>query len=182
MGLSIHAVPPTLQVLALMLQLMGSRRAVSDRFYRWVWQSALRLANLWRTCASFDAVAKRVYPPQLHLVSTAADLCVCRALYAVLLSPDVSRANKAPMFVSLVFKARLCNALSSRCAVGMRSLPTPGPHKPLSISILRLQAMKVDVSIKRVAAFAKRLLQVALQSPAPFAAGILFLVSEVLKV
>lgn len=42
--------------------------------------------------------------------------------------------------------------------------------------------MKVDVSIKRVAAFAKRLLQVALQSPAPFAAGILFLVSEVLKV
>lgn len=26
----------SLQVLALMLQLMGSRRAVSDRFYRWV--------------------------------------------------------------------------------------------------------------------------------------------------
>jgi CBF/Mak21 family len=42
--------------------------------------------------------------------------------------------------------------------------------------------MKVDVSTKRVAAFAKRLLQVALQSPAPFAAGILFLLSEVLKV
>lgn len=42
--------------------------------------------------------------------------------------------------------------------------------------------MKADVSIKRVAAFAKRLLQVALHSPAPFAAGILFLLSEVLKV
>lgn len=42
--------------------------------------------------------------------------------------------------------------------------------------------MKVDVSIKRVAAFAKRLLQVAVHSPAPFAAGILFLLSEVLKV
>jgi CBF/Mak21 family len=50
------------------------------------------------------------------------------------------------------------------------------------ISSLQTQAMKVDISIKRVAAFAKRLLQVALQSPAPFAAGILFLVSEVLKV
>lgn len=42
--------------------------------------------------------------------------------------------------------------------------------------------MKADVSIKRVAAFAKRLLQVALQSPGPFAAGTLFLLSEVLKV
>ncbi len=38
------------------------------------------------------------------------------------------------------------------------------------------------MSIKRVAAFAKRLLQVALQSPGPFAAGTLFLLSEVLKV
>ena len=45
-----------------------------------------------------------------------------------------------------------------------------------------MQAMKVDVSVKRVAAFAKRMLQVAVQSPAPFAAGILFLLSEVLKV
>lgn len=44
---------PTLQVLALMLQLMGSRRAVSDRFYRWVW----------RSCASCDAVATRLDQP-----------------------------------------------------------------------------------------------------------------------
>ena len=36
--------------------------------------------------------------------------------------------------------------------------------------------------MKRVAAFAKRLLQIALQSPGPFAAGTLFLLSEVLKV
>lgn len=42
--------------------------------------------------------------------------------------------------------------------------------------------MKADVSVKRVAAFAKRLLQIATQAPAPFAAGTLFLLSEVLKV
>ena len=65
---------------------------------------------------------------------------------------------------------------------GKSVCPLSGPITPLSISNLQLQAMKVDVSIKRVAAFAKRLLQVALQSPAPFAAGLLFLVSEVLKV
>ena len=42
--------------------------------------------------------------------------------------------------------------------------------------------MKADVSVKRVAAFAKRLLQIAAHAPAPFAAGILFLLSELLKV
>ncbi len=44
------------------------------------------------------------------------------------------------------------------------------------------QAMKADVSVKRMAAFAKRLLQIAAHAPAPFAAGILFLLSELLKV
>ena len=42
--------------------------------------------------------------------------------------------------------------------------------------------MRTDVSPKRCAAFAKRLLQVALPGPAHFACGALLLVSEVLKV
>ncbi|CAM8901251.1 unnamed protein product [Rhodiola kirilowii] len=46
---------------------------------------------------------------------------------------------------------------------------------------LLLRAMKNDINLKRVAAFAKRLLQVALQQPPQYACGILFLLSEVLK-
>lgn len=42
--------------------------------------------------------------------------------------------------------------------------------------------MRVDVSTKRAAAFAKRLLQVALPGPAHFTCGALLLISEVLKV
>lgn len=46
---------------------------------------------------------------------------------------------------------------------------------------LLLRAMKSDVNLKRTAAFAKRLLQVALQQPPQYACGCLFLLSEVLK-
>ncbi|KAH6773344.1 CCAAT-binding factor [Perilla frutescens var. frutescens] len=46
---------------------------------------------------------------------------------------------------------------------------------------LLLRAMKNDINIKRVAAFSKRLLQVALQLPPQYACGCLFLLSEVLK-
>lgn len=46
---------------------------------------------------------------------------------------------------------------------------------------LLLRAMKNDVNLKRVAAFSKRLLQVALQQPPQYACGCLFLLSEVLK-
>ncbi|CAI9114481.1 OLC1v1015212C1 [Oldenlandia corymbosa var. corymbosa] len=46
---------------------------------------------------------------------------------------------------------------------------------------LLLRAMKNDINLKRVAAFAKRLLQVALQQPPQYACGCLFLLSEVLK-
>ncbi|KAF2594047.1 hypothetical protein F2Q70_00045325 [Brassica cretica] len=42
-------------------------------------------------------------------------------------------------------------------------------------------AMKNDINIKRVAAFSKRILQVALQQPPQYACGCLFLLSEVLK-
>ncbi|XP_031280380.1 CCAAT/enhancer-binding protein zeta isoform X2 [Pistacia vera] len=46
---------------------------------------------------------------------------------------------------------------------------------------LLLRAMKNDVNLKRIAAFAKRVLQVALQQPPQYACGCLFLLSEVLK-
>ncbi|OMO70572.1 CCAAT-binding factor [Corchorus capsularis] len=46
---------------------------------------------------------------------------------------------------------------------------------------LLLRAMKSDVNLKRVAAFSKRVLQVALQQPPQYACGCLFLISEVLK-
>lgn len=46
---------------------------------------------------------------------------------------------------------------------------------------LLLRAMKSDVNLKRVAAFSKRLLQVALQQPPQYSCGCLFLLSEVLK-
>ncbi|XP_031499827.1 protein SLOW WALKER 2 [Nymphaea colorata] len=46
---------------------------------------------------------------------------------------------------------------------------------------LLLQAMKSDVNVKRVAAFSKRLLQVALHQPPQYACGCLVLLSEVLK-
>ncbi|KAI3455663.1 hypothetical protein Pfo_012326 [Paulownia fortunei] len=46
---------------------------------------------------------------------------------------------------------------------------------------LILRAMKSDINLKRVAAFSKRLLQVALQLPPQYACGCLFMLSEVLK-
>ncbi|VFQ65516.1 unnamed protein product [Cuscuta campestris] len=46
---------------------------------------------------------------------------------------------------------------------------------------LLLRAMKNDINLKRVAAFAKRLLQVSIQQPPQYACGCLFLLSEVLK-
>ncbi|KAL3632097.1 hypothetical protein CASFOL_025081 [Castilleja foliolosa] len=46
---------------------------------------------------------------------------------------------------------------------------------------LILRAMKNDINMKRVAAFSKRLLQVALQLPPQYACACLFMLSEVLK-
>ncbi|KAK1279902.1 hypothetical protein QJS04_geneDACA004839 [Acorus gramineus] len=46
---------------------------------------------------------------------------------------------------------------------------------------LLVKAMKIDVNLKRVSAFSKRLLQVALQQPPQYACGCLFILSEVLK-
>ncbi|KAI3524915.1 hypothetical protein L1887_03584 [Cichorium endivia] len=46
---------------------------------------------------------------------------------------------------------------------------------------LLLRAMKNDLNLKRVSAFAKRLLQVSLQQPPQYACACIFLLSEVLK-
>ncbi|KAJ1408291.1 CCAAT-binding factor [Sesbania bispinosa] len=46
---------------------------------------------------------------------------------------------------------------------------------------LLLRAMKRDVNLKRVSAFSKRLLQIALQQPPQYACACLFLLSELLK-
>ena len=69
-----------------------------------------------------------------------------RALYAVLISPELTRSTKAPMFLALLFKA-----------------------------------LKSDSSPRRVAAFTKRLLQVATEAPANFACGCLVMISELMK-
>ncbi|XP_068659944.1 protein SLOW WALKER 2 [Aristolochia californica] len=46
---------------------------------------------------------------------------------------------------------------------------------------LLFRAMKSDVNIKRISAFCKRLLQIALQQPPHYTCGCLFILSEVLK-
>nr|CAD1838289.1 unnamed protein product [Ananas comosus var. bracteatus] len=53
--------------------------------------------------------------------------------------------------------------------------------KPELFLGLLVKAMKNDINLKRVAAFSKRLLQVALQRPPQYACGCLFILSEVLK-
>ncbi|KAJ3686788.1 hypothetical protein LUZ61_015952 [Rhynchospora tenuis] len=53
--------------------------------------------------------------------------------------------------------------------------------KPELFIGLLTKAMKNDLNLKRVAAFSKRLLQVALQRPPQYACGCLFLLSEVLS-
>lgn len=86
-------------------------------------------------------------PPRPPMGNNPHLLWVYRALYAVLLHPEVAKSGKSPMFLSLVFKA-----------------------------------MKADVSTKRVAAFAKRLLQVAQEQQPAFTCGCLLMLSELLKV
>ncbi|KAG0477200.1 hypothetical protein HPP92_014041 [Vanilla planifolia] len=53
--------------------------------------------------------------------------------------------------------------------------------KPEMFLGLLVKAMKNDINMRRVSAFSKRLLQVALQRPPHFTCGCLFLLSEVLK-
>ena len=74
-------------------------------------------------------------------------MLACRALYGILLSPELARSNKSTIFLSLLFRA-----------------------------------MRADVSDRRVAAFVKRTLQVAMEQLPNFACGCLLLLSELLKV
>ncbi|TKY64219.1 CCAAT/enhancer-binding protein zeta [Spatholobus suberectus] len=77
-----------------------------------------------------------------------------RALYSKLLLPaamNTSKASKLFTFAAEMFIALL------------------------------LRAMKRDVNLKRVAAYSKRLLQIALQQPPQYACACLFLLSELLK-
>jgi ribosome biogenesis protein MAK21 len=57
----------------------------------------------------------------------------------------------------------------------------PGSTKAAMFLSLLFRALKADVSGRRVAAFLKRLLQVALAAPPNLACGCLLLTSEVLK-
>ncbi|MEW5300806.1 MAG: hypothetical protein WDW36_003711 [Sanguina aurantia] len=65
-------------------------------------------------------------------------------------------------------------------AVLLTEGPTTSSKAPMFLALL-FKAMKSDVSVRRVSAFAKRLLQACAEAPANFAAGGLFLLSEVLQ-
>lgn len=58
----------------------------------------------------------------------------------------------------------------------------PGSTKAAMFLSMLFRAVKADVSSRRVAAFLKRLLQIALAAPANLACGCLLLASEILKV
>ena len=111
-----------------------------------------------------------------------------RALYATLLSSEVAHTAKAPMFLALLFKVRMSSVEShlddicspirqftTICYV-LRRQPY---HTDTAVAA---QAVRADVSGRRAAAFVKRLMQVAAMAPANFAAGSVFLISELLKV
>ncbi|KAK9030980.1 hypothetical protein V6N11_032379 [Hibiscus sabdariffa] len=99
-----------------------------------------------------------------------------RALYSKLLLPaamNSSKASEDDFFYSMQYDFDLmfptfCNCVEHDCKAEM------------FIGLL-LRAMKSDVNLKRVSAFSKRILQVALQQPPQYACGCLFLISEVLK-
>lgn len=48
----------------------------------------------------------------------------------MLLSPEVSRANKAPMFVSLVFKVMACNSIHVTMRVNTAAMFSCSPPNP----------------------------------------------------
>jgi len=101
--------------------------------------------------------------------------------------------HTAPFSVALQALMLLFQLMSARSAVSDRFYralyavmgaggdgPTASARAPMFLALL-YKAMKADVSAARAAAFAKRLLQVACASGAGWAAGALFLLSEVLK-
>ena len=98
-----------------------------------------------------------------------------RALYGMMLSPDVARSNKSSMFLSLLFKAMKVDVSDKRILAFMKRL-----LQVCDISSLRVAA----TSASRLMPHVKRLsvLQVSVEQMPNFACGCLLLISEVLKV
>ncbi|KAK9153181.1 hypothetical protein Sjap_000661 [Stephania japonica] len=90
-----------------------------------------------------------------------------RALYSKLLLPAVIYSSKKLSYLVLSLDIP-------------RAVLSENVFLEMFIGLL-LRAIKNDINLKRVSAFSKRLLQVALQQPPQFACGCLFLLSEVLK-
>ncbi|PWA28266.1 hypothetical protein CCH79_00019700 [Gambusia affinis] len=104
-------------------------------------------------------------------------------LFRVVHLAKFNTAVQALMLLFQVLDAQ--QSVSDRFYVALyRKLLDPGlaasPRQNLFLNLL-FKALKADVAPRRVKAFAKRLLQVAAQQGACFAAGALFLVSEVMK-
>ncbi|CAH2066927.1 unnamed protein product, partial [Thlaspi arvense] len=101
-----------------------------------------------------------------------------RALYSKLLLPSAMNSSKASQFLNLLFPYfSITSVYPYRIDHYLHNLVEPAE---MFIGLL-LRAMKNDINVKRVAAFSKRILQVALQQPPQYACGCLFLLSEVLK-
>uniref|UniRef100_M3ZZ86 CCAAT/enhancer-binding protein zeta n=1 Tax=Xiphophorus maculatus TaxID=8083 RepID=M3ZZ86_XIPMA len=104
-------------------------------------------------------------------------------LFRVVHMAKFNTAVQALMLLFQVLDAQ--QSVSDRFYVALyRKLLDPGlaasPRQSLFLNLL-FKALKADVAPRRVKAFAKRLLQVAAQQGACFAAGALFLISEVMK-
>eukprot|EP00892_Ulva_mutabilis_P000964 jgi/Ulvmu1/10869/UM007_0043.1 len=99
--------------------------------------------------------------------------------------------HAAPLTVSVQALMLLFQVMNSQAASSDRFYATlyavllrPGLERSSALSMifgLLFQAMKADTSGKRVAAFVKRVLQVAIGAPSNVACAALFIVSEVLK-
>ncbi|KAJ0006794.1 hypothetical protein Pint_29316 [Pistacia integerrima] len=120
-----------------------------------------------------------------------------RALYSKLLLPAAMNSSKARSSAITIFDGHHCliqhylvdelMVVFCHSSIFLRigclifwAIYVAGFQAEMFIGLL-LRAMKNDVNLKRIAAFAKRVLQVALQQPPQYACGCLFLLSEVLK-
>ncbi|MBA0724366.1 hypothetical protein Golax_021057, partial [Gossypium laxum] len=92
---------------------------------------------------------------------------------ALMLLDKISSKNQ-------VVSDRFYRALYSKLLLPAAMNSSKASEAEMFIGLL-LRAMKTDVNLKRVSAFSKRILQVALQQPPQYACGCLFLISEVLK-
>ncbi|MBA0779268.1 hypothetical protein Gotri_003536, partial [Gossypium trilobum] len=146
------------QALMLLDKISSKNQVVSDRFYRALYSKLLLPAAMNSSKASEVEIWLNFISMQYVCGLMLIGFYGCREdmfLYIRILEIDVS----AKAF---------CNCVEHDCKAEM------------FIGLL-LRAMKTDVNLKRVSAFSKRILQVALQQPPQYACGCLFLISEVLK-